>query len=96
MAALPSRCQLCAMAEVVIAFRRPPSISASQLQVWVTDFTRTHQSRLTLHGPSRSDGLRLRMEIDDDTAETGERELSDLMMDMRLLGLSPALVPAAV
>jgi hypothetical protein len=38
--------------------------------------------------------MRLRLELDDDTAEIAERELSDLMTDMRLLGLRPALVPS--
>jgi hypothetical protein len=95
MVAPPLRCQCCVMAEVVIAFRRPPSLSASQLRAWVRHFTLTHQSRLTLGGPEPgSDGLRLRLELDDNTVEIGEGELSDLMTDMRLLGLRPAVVPS--
>ena len=47
-----------------------------------------------LSGPeeSSSDGLRLRVDIDDDSAGTAEEELIDLMTDMRLLGLHPVVV----
>jgi hypothetical protein len=88
------RCQCFVMAEVEIALRRPP-MSAWQLRAWVKQFGLTHQSRLTLYGlEPGSDGLRLRLELDDDSVETSERELSDLMTDMRLLGLRPAFVPS--
>ena len=83
------------MAEVLIAFRRPPSMSPSEMRAWVIDRALVRQRALVLSGPAGSwrDGLWLRVEIDDDEVETAEEELTDLMMDMRLLGLSPAVLP---
>jgi hypothetical protein len=83
------------MAEVVIAFRRPPSMTPSEMRAWVIDRALVRQRALALSGPeeSQTEGLRLRVEIDDSAIETAEEELTDLMMDMRLLGLRPAVLP---
>ena len=86
------------MAEVVIAFWQPPQMSASQMAEWVSDMTLTPQRALAVSAPegSASDGLRLRVQIDDDAVEAGVEELADLMTDMRLLGLRPAVLPLKV
>jgi hypothetical protein len=90
-------CERCAMAEVVIAFHRPPTMTASDMRAWVIDRALVRQRALALSVPDASwgQGLRLRVEIDDGAVETAEEELTDLMMDMRLLGFRPAVVPAA-
>jgi hypothetical protein len=82
------------MAEVVISFRRPPTMSAAEMHAWVIDRALVRQRALVLSGPEGSQlgGLRLRVEVDDDEVETAEEELTDLMMDMRLLGLHPAVI----
>ena len=83
------------MAEVVITFHRPPSMSASEMRAWVVDRALARRRALVLSVPDASSpqhGLRLRVEIDDSKRETAEDELADLMMDMRLLGLRPAVV----
>jgi hypothetical protein len=84
------------MAEVVIAFRRPPSMSTSEMRAWVIDRALVRQRALALSVPEASwgQGFRLRVEIDDSAADTAEEELSELMMDMRLLGFQPAVVSA--
>ena len=83
------------MAEVVIAFQRPPQMSPSQLDEWVSDVTLAGQRALAVSAPEESadDGLRLRVQIDDDAVQTSVEELADLMTDMRLLGLRPEVVP---
>ena len=88
-------CDVDRMAEVVIAFHRPPQMSASQLQEWVNQLTVAPARALAVSAPEQSanDGLRLRVRIDDAAVETGVEELADLMTDMRLLGLRPAVVP---
>jgi len=90
------RCDFEPMAEVVIAFRRPPQMSPSQMQEWVTDVTLAGQRALAVSAPEESanDGLHLRVQIDDGAVETGVEELADLMTDMRLLGLRPAVLPS--
>ena len=84
------------MAEVVIAFRRPPQMSPSQLEEWVSDVTLAGQRALVVSAPEEStdDGLRLQVQIDDDAVRTSVEELADLMTDMRLLGLRPEVVPS--
>jgi hypothetical protein len=82
------------MAEVVIAFERPPSMTASEMRAWVIDRALVRQRALAVSAPqgSWSHALRLRVEIDDDADETAAEELTDLMMDMRLLGFRPAVL----
>jgi hypothetical protein len=91
-------CDLDPMAEVVIAFHRPPQMSASQMQEWVSDLTLAPQRALAVSAPvqSANDGLRLRVRIDDGAVEAGVEELADLMTDMRLLGLRPAVISSGV
>jgi hypothetical protein len=93
-----SSCDVEFMAEVVIAFHRPPQMSASQMQEWVDDLALAPQRALAVSAPEQSakDGLRLRVRIDDEAVATGVEELADLMADMRLLGLRPAVIPSGV
>ena len=64
------------------------------MQAWVIDRALVRQRALVLSVPEASwgQGLRLRVEIDEAEMATAEEELADLMMDMRLLGLSPEVV----
>ncbi len=90
----PGGCELLGMAEVVIAFHRPGSMSASEMRAWVIDRALVRQRALVLSipEPALGEGMRLRVEIDDSAADAADEELSDLMMDMRLLGFRPAVV----
>jgi hypothetical protein len=82
------------VAEVVIAFWRPPSMTQQQMHAWVIDRALVRQHALVLSGPegSPSHGFLLRVKVEDDAAQATEEELTDLMMDMRLLGLRPAVL----
>lgn len=82
------------MSEVLIAFRRPPSMSASELRTWVSALRLGCGRGLALSGSEGSSAaeLRLRVQFDDRAGKAAEEELTDLMTDMRLLGLRPAVV----
>ena len=82
------------MTEVLIAFRRPPSLSASELREWVRDLRTEGGGALAVSEPegASADELRLRVEIDDRAGKAAGEELADLMTDMRLLGLRPAVL----
>lgn len=82
------------MAEVVIGFVPPPSLNEEEMYAWVADRAGAQHRALALSAPECLDGsgLRLRVEIDDGASDAGAEELADLMMDMRLLGLRPAVV----
>lgn len=88
------RCDIPRMAEIVIAFRRPASMTTSEMRAWVVDRAIGRPSALTVSVPEASvgQGFRLRVETDDGAAEIAEDQLSELMMDMRLLGFHPAVV----
>jgi hypothetical protein len=80
------------MAEVVITFRRPPALTAAEMHAWVIDRALVRQRALVLSGSGSSgDGL-LRVEVEDETLDSPEEELTELMTDMRLLGLQPAVL----
>ena len=66
------------------------------MRAWVIDRALVRQRALVLSVPEASmgQGLRLRVEIDEDAMATAEEELADLMMDMRLLGLAPEVLTA--
>jgi hypothetical protein len=89
-------CERGDMPEVVISFRRPPTMSSSEMRAWVIDRALVRQRALVLSVPDASwgQGLRLRLKIDDSAITTAEEELADLMMDMRLLGLAPEVLTA--
>jgi hypothetical protein len=85
------------MAEVLIAFRRPPSMSAPELREWVSALRLACARSLAVSGPegSPTDELRLCVQIEDGAEHAAEDELGDLLTDMRLLGLRPAVVVSA-
>jgi hypothetical protein len=82
------------VAEVLISFHRPASMSKSEMRAWVSERARVGQPAVALGAASgaESDPLVLRVEVREDRMEAAEEQLADLMMDMRLLGLRPAIV----
>jgi hypothetical protein len=82
------------VADVVIAFQRPVSMTESEMRAWIVERALVRQVALALSGPDgpESQALRLRVEVREGSIATAEEELTDLMMDMRLLGLRPAVV----
>jgi hypothetical protein len=82
------------MAEMVIAFRQPPSLTPRQMHAWVIDWALERQRALVLSGPEEapSHGFLLRVRVDDDAPEAAQEELTDLMTEMRLLGFRPAVL----
>jgi hypothetical protein len=88
-------CDLRCVAELLIGFWRPSSMTVSEVRAWLVDRALVRSRALALSVPEASvgqQGLRLRVELDDSEVETAEEELADLMMDMRLLGLRPAVL----
>lgn len=81
---------------MVISFQAPASMSAAEVRAWVIERALLGRRALvlTVPDPSFGQGLRLRVELDEREAEAAEEELADLIMDMRLLGLRPAVLPA--
>ena len=66
------------------------------MREWVDHLALAPQRALAVSAPeeSASNGSQLRVQIDDDAVEAGVEELADLMTDMRLLGLRPAVLPS--
>jgi len=64
------------------------------MRAWVVDRALVRQRALALSVPGASwgQGFRLRVETDDEAADTAEEELAELMLDMRLLGFKPVVV----
>lgn len=82
---------------MLISFRRPTSMSKSEMRAWVSDRAQTRGPALTLDETDHSDGraaMLLRVEVQSDSIEAAEEQLEDLMLDMRLLGLRPAVLSA--
>lgn len=69
-------------------------MTASEMRAWVIDRALIRQRALALSVPEASvgQGFRLRVEIDDSADGMAEEELSELMLDMRLLGFEPSVV----
>jgi hypothetical protein len=82
------------MAKVMIAVQRPASMSESELRTWIDERALHRRVPVALSGSDRSGGhaLRLRVDMPEGSTASAEEELSDLMLDMRLLGLRPAIV----
>jgi len=81
------------MDEVLIAFSRPASLGESEMRAWIAERARERGPSLSLGRPdhTRQHLLRVRMHVN---GESAEEQLTDLMLDMRLLGLRPSLVEA--
>jgi hypothetical protein len=67
-----------------------------ELRTWLTERARACRPALARSGPDGSarQALVVRVEVQADSIEAAEEQLTDLMMDMRLLGLRPTVVPA--
>jgi hypothetical protein len=84
------------VAEVLISFRLPPSMTQPELRAWIGQRARSGRPALALDGLQDPDGDRqlLRVDLRADSTEADEAQLSELMMDMRLLGLCPVVAPS--
>jgi hypothetical protein len=83
------------VAEVVISIEQPASLSKSEVRAWVNERTRAGPPAITLDAADRAErgALVLRVEAPEDWTGAVEDQIADLMMDMRLLGLRPTIVP---
>jgi hypothetical protein len=80
--------------EVLISFKQPESMSEAEVQAWISKEARDRQPELIVSHRHLSDGpvLLLRVASGPRSVTTGDEQLADLMMDMRLLGLRPTVV----
>jgi hypothetical protein len=84
------------MPEVLISLERP-ALLTPELRAWINHRLGSGRALLTrsrLNGSTPT--LMLRVELDADTDEAVDEEVIDLMTDLRLLGLRPALVSQQV
>ena len=81
------------MAEVLISFERPPSMSRPEMTGWITGRAEACSPAITLRVTdlAEEDPQVLRVEARDWT-QAAQDELADLMMEMRLLGLRPRMM----
>jgi len=86
-------CEGTSMGEVVIHLRRPALMTA-EIHTWLGQRVGEGQTVLALGRLERSrhGELLLRVEVGAQSVDVAGQDLADLMMDMRLLGLRPALV----
>jgi hypothetical protein len=80
--------------EVLILFQRPFSMSESEMRAWIDQRARTGRPAVALDGSasSASEPRLLRVEVLGDADQAAGDDLSDLMLDMSLLGMSPTVV----
>jgi hypothetical protein len=85
------------MSEVLIAVQRPASMTESEMRTWLTERDRARKPTLALSGPhgSGNQSLLLCVEVPADSIPAVDEQLTDLMMDMRLLGMRPAILSGA-
>lgn len=81
------------MPEVLIRLERP-ALLTPELRAWLADRMDRGRAVLARERTNGSDrgALLLRVEIGDDSDDEVQDEVGDLMTDLRLLGLRPALV----
>jgi hypothetical protein len=81
--------------ELLVTFARHSSISETEMRGWVSDRARAGPPAITLDESDRgeSDPLLLRVEVQEGGTEAVEDQLAEPLMDMRLLGLRPTVVP---
>ncbi len=81
------------MPEVLIRLERP-ALLTPELRAWLADRMDGGRAVLARERTKGSDrgALLLRVEIGDDSDDEVQDEVGDLMTDLRLLGLRPALV----
>jgi hypothetical protein len=81
--------------EVLISFSRPASLAESEMRAWIAERARSRGPALSLGRPDESRQHMLRVQMHADSSESAEEQLTDLMLDMRLLGLRPSVVHPA-
>lgn len=77
----------------MISFERPESMTESEMRAWITERGRVRPPE---RDPEKAGGagtgaLLLCVDVQAD-GKAAEEQLTDLMMDMRLLGLRPSVV----
>ena len=84
---------VCAVAEALIALQRP-AVMTAEMRAWISHRARDGKPALALGRAAGSErgSLLLRVELRSDSPDAAEEELTDLLTDMRLLGLRPTLV----
>jgi hypothetical protein len=80
--------------DVRIVFSRPASLGESEMRAWIAERARERGPSLTLGRPDHERQHVLQVRLHADGAESAEDQLTDLMLDMRLLGLRPAVLEA--
>jgi hypothetical protein len=84
------------MSEILIALERP-ALLTPELRAWINHRLGSGRARLTRSRLNGSDPtLLLRVELDADSGDAVDEEVTDLMTDLRLLGLRPSLVSQQV
>jgi len=81
------------MAEVLIRLQRPAFVTP-ELRAWLADRVQEGRAVLARERANGSDhgGLLLRLDVANGSRDAVQEEVTDLMTDLRLLGLRPALV----
>lgn len=81
------------MAEILIRLKRP-ALLTPELRAWLADRVDGGRAVLARERANGSDrgALLLRVEVGDDADEGVQDQVADLLTDLRLLGLRPALV----
>jgi hypothetical protein len=81
------------MSEILIRLQRP-ALLTPELRAWLADRMDRGRAVLTRERTNGSDrgGLLLRVEVQGESEDGVQDEVADLMTDLRLLGLRPALV----
>jgi hypothetical protein len=83
-----------AVSEVLISLRLPASMTESEMRSWITSRAQSCKPALVLTGDeSSAAGLLLHVDARPDPTASATEQLIDLITDMRLLGLRPAIVP---
>jgi hypothetical protein len=82
------------MTKVMISFERPLSMSEAEMRAWITERARAGEPVLTLDGRDSGAAELLHVELPEGSMKEADEQLTELMMDMRLLGLRPEVVPA--
>jgi hypothetical protein len=79
----------------VISFHRPVSMTETELRAWIAERARARQPQLALGIQDGSVTQQwLRVAVPTDSIEAAEEQVAELMMDMRLSGLRPTVLPA--
>jgi hypothetical protein len=81
-----------AVVEVLVFIHRPAALGDAEMRVWLMSCARDYAPELTVAEVNDSDcqvGL-VRFEVHAQSPEDARAQLSELMMDMRLVGLRPA------